>query len=128
VRTTVNLATVREGAWEMSLLSEVGRFEVQTWPDRDRVIVTLRGELDIETVPTVREALDELHAAQWDSVVLDLRELTFIDSMGLSLLLEADSTARRTRGSFAIVDGSPAVARLLALVGLAEHFERAHVR
>ena len=112
----------------MPLLSEVTRFDVRTWPDRTRVIVTARGELDIETVPHLRTALDELSAVGWENVVLDLRELTFIDSTGLSLLLEADRAARRTGRSFAIVDGSPAVARLLELVGLTAHFARAQVR
>jgi anti-anti-sigma factor len=112
----------------MVLLSEEIRFEVQTWPDRARVFVTARGELDIETVARLRTALDELSSAGWENVVLDLRELTFIDSMGLSLLLEADREARRTGRSFAIVDGSPAVARLLEAVGLTGHFARAEVR
>src|SRR3954464_15803070 len=112
----------------MSLMSETVRFEVWTWPDRARVIVSVRGELDIESVAQLRTTLDELSAAGWENVVLDVRELTFIDSMGLPLLLEADRTARRTGRSFAIVDGSPAVARLLEVVGLTEHFTRAEVR
>jgi anti-sigma B factor antagonist len=112
----------------MALLSEVIRFETRTWPDRGRVIVAARGELDIDTVVELRTALEELSAAGWEKVVLDLRELTFIDSMGLSLLLETDRAARRAGRSFAIVDGSPAVARLLELVGLTDHFARAQVR
>src|SRR3954464_11789447 len=111
----------------MALLSEVIGFEARTRPDRARVIVVARGELDIETVVPLRTALDELSAAGWDHLVLDLREITFIDSMGLSLLLEADRAARLTGRSFAIVDGSPAVARLLAVVGLTDHFARAEV-
>jgi anti-anti-sigma factor len=112
----------------MVLLSEAIRFELRTWPDRARVIVTARGELDIETVVHLRTALDELSAAGWEKVVLDLREITFIDSMGLSLLLEADRAVRRTGRSLAIVDGSPAVAHLLEVVGLTDHFARAEVR
>jgi anti-anti-sigma factor len=112
----------------MALLGEVTRFEVRTWPDRARVIVTARGELDIETVVQLRASLDELSEVGWEHVVLDLRDITFIDSMGLSLLLEADGAARRGGGSFAIVDGSPAVARLLDIVGLTGHFARAEVR
>src|SRR4051794_14925979 len=105
----------------------VGRFEVRTWPDRERVIVALRGELDIDSVGAVRAALADLQAAGWAGIVLDLRELSFIDSMGLSLLLEADGAARRRGASLAIVDGSPAVARLLEVVGLSDHFARAEV-
>jgi anti-anti-sigma factor len=111
----------------MSLLSETDRFELRTWPDRERVIVALRGELDLERVGVVQEALDDLYAVGWQSVVLDLRDLTFIDSTGLSLLLEVERASRAAGRSFAIVDGSPAVARLLGLVGLSDHFARAQV-
>jgi anti-anti-sigma factor len=111
----------------MSTAGEAVRFEVRAWPDRDRVIVAPHGELDVATVGAVRAALDELRAAGWASIVLDLREVTFIDSTGLSLLLEADGAARSTGTAFAIVDGSPAVAWLLDLVGLSEHFKRVRV-
>jgi anti-anti-sigma factor len=78
----------------MSSVNEVGRFELRTWPDRERVVLALHGELDVASVSPVRVALDELLAAGWRSVVLDLRELTFIDSTGVSLLLEAERAAR----------------------------------
>jgi anti-anti-sigma factor len=112
----------------MTSVREVGRFEVRSWPDRDRVIVAVSGELDIASVGAVQAALDEFCAAGWKSVVLDLRELSFIDSMGLSLLLEAERAAQRSGATFAIVDGSPAVASLLEVVGLSQHFRRARVR
>src|SRR5215218_115429 len=95
----------------MSSVIEVDRFELRTWPDRERVIVAAEGELDSANVGVVRDALDELLAAGWASIVFDLRELTFIDSTGLSLLVEAQRAARRADAAFAIVDGSPVVAR-----------------
>jgi anti-sigma B factor antagonist len=112
----------------MTSVREVGRFEVRSWPDRDRVIVDVRGELDVASVGAVQAELDELHAVGWESIVLDLRELSFIDSMGLSLLLEAECAAQRAGSAFAIVDGSPAVARLPEVVGLEDHFRRARLR
>jgi len=112
----------------MASLTEVDRFRMDVVPDRGRVIVELHGELDISAVDAVQEALDELHAAGWSSVVMDLRGLTFIDSMGLGLLLKAERQARRADAAFAIVDGSPAVARLLEVVGLDGHFRRTRVR
>jgi anti-sigma B factor antagonist len=112
----------------MLSMSEVAGFDVRTWPDRERVILAVSGELDLASVGAVRAALDELLAAGWESIVLDLRALTFIDSTGLSLLLESERAARHADAAFAIVDGSPAVARLLELVGLGDHFRRARVR
>jgi anti-anti-sigma factor len=112
----------------MATVGEVGRFRMRIVPDRERVIVALHGELDMVSIEVVRPALAELHAAGWASLVLDLRELTFIDSTGLSLLLAAEREAQRLGAEFAIVDGSPPVARLLEIVGLHDHFTRARMR
>src|SRR4051794_35365064 len=111
----------------MTSLSELSRIRIRTRPDRERVILQVSGELDFAGVGELRAALDELRAVGWTSIVLDLRELTFIDSTGLSLLLEADRATRAAGGAFAIVDGSPTVARLLEIVGLDDHFRRAEV-
>jgi anti-anti-sigma factor len=112
----------------MSALTKVKPLEVVTRPDRARVIVVVRGELDIDTVDAVQTALDEMLAAGWTQIVLDPRELTFIDSSGLSVLLAVDRDARLAGATFAIIDGSPVVARLLEIAGLTEHFSRAAVR
>jgi anti-sigma B factor antagonist len=111
----------------MASVDEMVRFRVRIVPDRECVIVALHGELDMVSVDAVQAALDELHGTGWTSLVLDLRELTFIDSTGLSLLLAAEREAQRVGAQFAIVDGSPAVARLLEIVGLRDHFSRTRI-
>lgn len=57
-------------------------------------VVVPRGELDLATVPVLTATL----AAQAGPVVLDLRELTFVDPTGLRLLLEAEVRPRQTGG------------------------------
>jgi hypothetical protein len=42
------------------------------------VAIAVAGELDMVSVGVLKEALDELGAGGWQSIVLDLRELTFI--------------------------------------------------
>ena len=111
----------------MASASDMGPLEVQTRPDRDRVILEVRGELDMASVGSLQAALDELRGNGWERIVLDVRELTFIDSSGLALLLDTDRAARRSGVAFEVVDGSPAFARLLEVVGLQDHFARAHV-
>lgn len=126
-RTTVDTTTVCGRFSVMASASEIDGVEVRTWLDHDRVILALSGELDLASVNTVRVALDELRDAGWESIVVDLRKLTFIDSSGLWLLIDTDRVARRSGLAFAIVDGPPAFTRLLEIVGLQGHFTRAHV-
>jgi anti-sigma B factor antagonist len=98
---------------------------LESRPERSRVVVVVSGELDMETVPLVREAFDQLRDAGWTSVVLDARRLTFVDSQGLHLLIALDRDARSRAWAFSLADGSPPLARLLDLVGLRDHFDRA---
>src|SRR3954451_22966224 len=116
------------GCGAMMSANEASHLELEVRPDRDRGIVTARGEVDLASAGALQEALDALLSVGWESVVVDLQAVTFIDSIGLSLLLNADRSWRQGGAKFAIVDGSPAVASLLELTGLDGHFRRARAR
>ena len=64
---------------------------------------------------TVQAELD-IAAGEAERVVLDLRAVTFIDSAGIRLVLEAMRALRE----FAVVPGGPEVSRVFRLVGLDE--------
>ncbi|MFD9738705.1 STAS domain-containing protein [Umezawaea sp. NPDC059074] len=61
-----------------------GRHEV-----RDGVaLVTVEGEVDVDTAPKVRDWLEEAFTADQPAVVLDLTGVTFFASVGLAMLVE----------------------------------------
>lgn len=100
-------------------------FRVATRPEGTRTVVVAHGELDLGTVPAVEQELRALRVQGVQEIVLDLRELTFIDSSGLSLLLRLDAEARADGFSFAIVEGDGPVRRLLEMTDLVDDFQRA---
>jgi anti-anti-sigma factor len=79
--------------------------------------VTVAGELDIATAPELERALRR-PAVDPAVVFLDLRELEFMDSSGLHVILAADRRVRSAGGQLVIVRGPAQVDRLLALVGI----------
>ena len=82
-------------------------------PDARTRVVALRGELDVATVPAFREVLNPL--AEDDTVqfiVVDLVEVTFIDSTGLMTLLNALRRVVRREGRLVIACNNPTVLRL----------------
>src|SRR4051812_6331075 len=81
------------------------------------VRITLAGELDLATAAKVEPLLREDGA---ERCVLDLRELTFMDSSGLRLILAAHAAARRDGSTLQIVPGPPAVQRVFQICGV-EH-------
>ena len=85
-------------------------FEIDRRDDPDRTVLELAGEFDLAAEPAL---LRELETALLSPVlVLDLTRVTFMDSTGLRLLLEADARARDRGYSCTIVRG-PAVHRVI---------------
>lgn len=82
-------------------------------------VVTLAGEIDLSTAPDAERRIFEAEEGKPSELVIDLREVTFMDSSGLRVLLSAHSRAEENRCGFALVRGR-AVERLLEMTGLAE--------
>lgn len=87
-------------------------FAVETLPDRERVIVAPRGELDIATVGRVVAEMDALVRSDFANLVIDLRGVRFMDVAGLRLVR---TQARRPDANVELIDGPPAVSRLFDL-------------
>lgn len=96
-------------------------FEIETVANGSRQEVVVHGEIDITSAPALDEALSGMHG---DSVVVDLSQVTFIDSTGLRVLvmartrLEADGSRLVLRAA----DDSPVV-RTMRLAGLISDFQ-----
>jgi anti-anti-sigma factor len=95
-------------------------FGLAIHPERDCVRVAPTGELDIATAGDLDAKLRELHDAGFVRIVLDLRELEFIGSAGVRLLVVHNDLARRDGREFTLIAGPPAVQRVIELCGLLE--------
>jgi anti-anti-sigma factor len=92
-------------------------------PGREPVTLELAGELEISSVAAARTRLVALELAAGDQLVLDLRAVTFIDSTGVRLILQAREHARRRRAGFMLLCGEGEVLRVLALSGLVDQLD-----
>ena len=77
----------------------------------------LHGELDIATAPELVEMLQRFRR-QGHAVAVDLAEVTFMDSTGLTTLMDAHRAAQGNGWSFEIRRPSPAVRRVFDLAGV----------
>lgn len=94
------------------------RLDVTSTTDGAVGIVTAAGAIDLSTAPRLREAVGDHLADGCAHLLLDLREVTFIDSTGLGLLVGAGKKASGLGGSVRVVCDNPRVLRLLALTGI----------
>jgi anti-anti-sigma factor len=80
-------------------------------------IVAVAGEIDISTVTGLRECLFEL-AASGRPLLVDLDQVTFIDSAGLSVLVGTAKRAAAHGGSLYAACARPKIRKLFRLTGL----------
>ena len=86
--------------------------------------VELTGDLDMTTARSVEERLIELEDGDPpERVVLDLRGLRFIDSTGLSFLINAHSRGRKAGRRVTVVSGTGASRRILETTGLGRRLD-----
>ncbi|MEV7190525.1 STAS domain-containing protein [Streptomyces sp. NPDC093510] len=84
------------------------------------LVVSLRGEIDVATAPAISSYLDTLTDAHSTGLLIDLRQVTFMDGSGVRVLTRA--RARRD-GRLRLICTQPITLRLLRHPSLRLHFE-----
>ena len=97
--------------------------EVTTQDSGGHVTVSLKGELDLSSVGKVEEELERVEKDGPSVLVLDLSQLTFLDSTGLRAVVTADERARSNGRRLVIVRGPDPVQRVFAITRLEERLE-----
>jgi anti-sigma B factor antagonist len=82
-------------------------------------LVQPSGELDLASAALLRDSLDEIGTPQ--SLVLDMRGLSFIDSTGLHLLAELHERATRAGFELRLIAPPAPADRAIRLCGLDQH-------
>ena len=94
-------------------------FSARRTLDGDVSVVTLEGELDLSNVDPVRTELVAA-AGEAATIVLDLRDVGFVDSSGIRLLVETERMATERGIAFLVVRGPGHILRLFDLAGITE--------
>lgn len=83
----------------------------------NRRVIHLSGEIDLEHAPQVRKVLlGAVEQGCW--VLVDMAEVTYIDSSGIACLIEALQLARKKGADLALVAVNPQALRVLELARL----------
>ena len=78
----------------------------------------VQGILDTNWADHLTVAIDEVIRGQSHRLLVNLKEVTYLSSAGISVLLKAHSQFQRIHGFFGVCDPSPHVRQVLRLTGL----------
>jgi anti-sigma B factor antagonist len=101
-------------------------FECRVEPERASVRVVPIGEVDLETAGRVGGEIDDLLNAGFRRVVLDLREVTFLDSTGLRMIMRARAAASAHGAQLRLEPGPPEVQRIFEVTHTEAHLFDGH--
>ena len=88
----------------------------------DVAVLHLRGELDADTAGQLHAALAELLERPVPRIVVDVSELKFCDSVGLSAFVTSKQVIAARGGWLSFAGANPFLLRLLETVGLTRYF------
>jgi anti-sigma B factor antagonist len=91
--------------------------------DEATVVIRVAGEIHATTAPEFSQRLNSAIEGGKTGVVLDLTGVEFIDSTGLSVLLNGLRRVTRVRGAMVIACANPTVLRLFEITRLDSTFE-----
>ena len=92
-------------------------------PGPQVVVVEVQGDLDAARVPRVRALLEDAVSVRHQQLVVDLSGCSFLDSSGLTVLLEVHRRLARVGALLTLRGCSPRVMKLLSLTGLQRVFD-----
>ena len=101
---------------------EIPAFDLVASRTDDAAMVRVIGELDLSTAPRLREMLVELACNGTIDVTVDLAEMCFIDSTGVSVLVSGLKRLRETGGDLALQSPRASVMKVLDILGLTSVF------
>lgn len=86
------------------------------------VIIEVTGEVDIATAPQLREVVTTVTDEGADRLVFDLSQVTFVDSVGLSVFILARKKILLRQGTIGIVAPTRRLVAIFKIAGLEEIF------
>ncbi|CAM3567332.1 anti-sigma F factor antagonist [Marinicrinis lubricantis] len=101
-----------EGVSMMSLQMDMEMY-------RNTLIVRLKGELDHHSADVVRKKMEEvIESGQSRHIILSMKELSFMDSSGLGVILGRYKQITGKGGKMVVCDVNPSIYRLFEMSGL----------
>lgn len=86
--------------------------------NEDHILVHVGGEIDAYTAPKLREQLMPLAEEQNQSLIISLKDVSYIDSTGLGVFIGLFKEATKNNGNLQLIDLSERLERLFQITGL----------
>ncbi len=101
---------------------DLNYFAVDVESDESQALVQVKGEVDVATAPVLEQRLSELVESGVREIILDVAELTFVDTTGLATLVRTAQRLGPAEGRLRLRAPRPNVRKTLEITGLDQLF------
>lgn len=98
------------------------KFHVVTETENNVCTVSLSGELDLSVAPDFRLVMEPLVGDAGLDLVINLKELKYIDSTGIGILLSVLKARHGMEAKFSVEEVPPQIQKLFDMTGIAKFF------
>lgn len=96
----------------------VEQFQIEQEETKDSYILYVSGELDLSVVPQLRSVLEPVVNQADKGLILNLKNLTYIDSTGIGIIVSVLKIRDGLQASFIVQEIPPSIKRLFDLTGI----------
>lgn len=87
------------------------------------VILDISGEIDLYNAPEIKDIVNKLIEQKKYNVVINLKEVTYIDSSGIGALISSLSNLKKYQGGLKIINVFASVKKVFELTKLTSFFD-----
>lgn len=87
------------------------------------VILDISGEIDLYNAPEIKDIINKLIEQKKYNVIINLKEVTYIDSSGIGALISSLSNLKKYQGALKIINVFASVKKVFELTKLTSFFE-----
>lgn len=92
--------------------------QLRTYQKDEVSVVEVAGDIELSNASQLRADLRSVCEAEPCNIIVDMSQVTFIDSTGIGVLVGALKRTREHNGSFALICPQPRVRRVFEITGL----------
>lgn len=97
---------------------ELSDFDIHVSANDGHAVVTVKGDVDLYTAPVLEQQLTELVDDGAREIVVDVADMTFMDTTGLSVLVTTFRRLQPHEGRMSLRSPRPSVRKTLEITGL----------
>ena len=97
--------------------------EINKAISNQNVIITLKGRLDTMTAPQLDDEVKDIDFDEVETVTLNLKNLEYISSSGLRVILALYKSLKSKGGNLKIVNVSNTIMELFSMTGMADYLD-----